>query len=112
MNGHAEPMLKRINIDKVLSELTLVEKISLLTGSDLWHTTPLPDHGIPAVRLTDGRELPIKRRVHLDHLMMSFSCLSTIAVGVRGTAFFAGVPSNCFPVSRPKFTVSRLSGLI
>jgi len=74
MNSHAEPTSKRINIDKVLSELTLVEKISLLTGSDMWHTTPLPDHGIPAVRLTDGRELLIERRVHLDHLMMSFSC--------------------------------------
>jgi len=66
MNGHAKPTPKRIDIDKVLSELTLVEKISLLTGSDLWHTTPLPDHGIPAVRLTDGRELSTVRDVCVD----------------------------------------------
>jgi hypothetical protein len=68
MNGHAKPMPKRIDIDKVLSELTLVEKISLLTGSDLWHTTPLPDHGIPAVRLTDGREWLVERCVYDYHL--------------------------------------------
>ncbi|KAG7528588.1 hypothetical protein FFLO_06074 [Filobasidium floriforme] len=62
-----------LDLDSILPQLTLVEKISLLTGSDLWHTTPLERLQIPAVRMTDG------------------------PVGVRGTAFFAGIASNCYP---------------
>lgn len=108
MNGHTETMPQRIDIEKVLSELTLVEKISLLTGSDMWHTTPLPNHGIPAVRMTDGRESSTERCVpHYRYLMFS-AVVCLVAVGVRGTAFFAGVPSNCFPVCRSnRTTLSR-----
>ncbi|KAK4552012.1 beta-glucosidase [Recurvomyces mirabilis] len=62
-----------IDVEKVLSELTLDEKISLLAGTDFWHTAAIPKHGIPSLRTSDGPN------------------------GVRGTRVFNGVPAACFP---------------
>ena len=39
----------------------------------MWHTHPLPHHGIPSIRVSDGPN------------------------GVRGTRFFNGIPAACFP---------------
>ncbi|KAJ7780939.1 glycoside hydrolase family 3 protein [Mycena metata] len=64
-----------MDIDQTLSKLTLVQKVKLLTGSGWWHTEAIPEAGIPAVRMSDGPN------------------------GVRGTQFFNGVPSSCFPAS-------------
>lgn len=61
------------SVDDVLSQLTVDEKIALISGSDPWHTYPVPRLGIPRIRLTDGPN------------------------GVRGTKFFNGVPAACFP---------------
>lgn len=49
------------------------EKIALLGGRDVWHTVDIEAKGIPPVRMSDGPN------------------------GVRGTQFFNGTPSNCFP---------------
>ncbi len=48
---------------------------SLLTypGADWWHTNALPQHGVPAIRVSDGPN------------------------GVRGTRFFNGIKAACFP---------------
>lgn len=46
---------------------------SLETGKGFWHTTPLPAHSIPSIRLSDGPN------------------------GVRGTRIFDGVSSSCLP---------------
>ncbi|TDZ40702.1 putative beta-glucosidase K [Colletotrichum trifolii] len=62
-----------VDVDRVLDEATLAEKISLLAGSDFWHSTPLPQHGVPAVKCTDGPN------------------------GVRGSRFFNPVPALCIP---------------
>jgi beta-glucosidase len=62
-----------IDIDAVLPQLTLHEKIALLSGTDFWHTYAVERLGIPPIRLSDGPN------------------------GVRGTKFFAGTPSACFP---------------
>jgi beta-glucosidase len=61
------------SVDDVLSQLTVDEKIALISGSDPWHTYSVPRLGIPRIRLTDGPN------------------------GVRGTKFFNGVPAACFP---------------
>ncbi|KAJ3541039.1 hypothetical protein NM208_g4789 [Fusarium decemcellulare] len=62
-----------IDVDKILAQLTDREKVSLLAGIDFWHTKPLPDHGVPSLRLSDGPN------------------------GVRGTRFFNSVPAACLP---------------
>ena len=41
-------------IDKLLSKMTLDEKISMLAASDLWFTTPVPRLNIPYVHVADG----------------------------------------------------------
>ncbi|KAF2500914.1 putative beta-glucosidase I [Lophium mytilinum] len=65
--------MKPLDIDKVLDELTITEKIELLSGTDFWHTKAIPRLNIPAIRTTDGPN------------------------GARGTRFFNGVPAACFP---------------
>ncbi|KAJ9656699.1 beta-glucosidase [Coniosporium apollinis] len=60
-------------VDTVLAELTLDEKIALLSGIDFWHTAPVHRLGVPSIRLSDGPN------------------------GVRGTRFFNGVPAACLP---------------
>ena len=62
-----------IDVDKVLSKLSLNQKISLTSGIDFWHTQPIHEYGIPSIRLSDGPN------------------------GVRGTRFFNGVAAACFP---------------
>ncbi|HVN16784.1 MAG TPA: glycoside hydrolase family 3 C-terminal domain-containing protein [Anaerolineales bacterium] len=42
------------DIDKLIKQMTLEEKISLLAGADLWHTVAIPRLGIPAIKMTDG----------------------------------------------------------
>lgn len=65
--------VKKIDIDEVLSCLTLHEKIGLVTGLDSWHTFPVHRLGIPSLRISDGPN------------------------GVRGTKFFNSVPTSCIP---------------
>ncbi|KAF9873970.1 Cel3c [Colletotrichum karsti] len=67
------PPRKLVNIGRVLENATLAEKISLLAGSDFWHSTPLPQHDVPAIKCTDGPN------------------------GVRGSRFFNPVPALCIP---------------
>ena len=64
------------NVEDVLFQLTLDEKIALISGSDAWHTAAIPRFGVPKIRLTDGPN------------------------GVRGTKFFNGVPAACLPCGK------------
>jgi len=41
-------------VDEILSQLTLKEKIALLSGRDSWRTMPVERLGIPSVTMTDG----------------------------------------------------------
>ncbi len=41
-------------IDDLLKQMTLEEKISLLAGADLWRTVAIPRLGIPQIKVSDG----------------------------------------------------------
>ncbi|MBK8137241.1 MAG: glycoside hydrolase family 3 C-terminal domain-containing protein [Chloroflexi bacterium] len=63
------------NIQHLLEQMTLEEKISLLAGASAWRTVPIERLGIPAIKVTDGPN------------------------GARGDSSFAGgLPSAAFPV--------------
>ena len=62
-----------IDVEWVLSQLTLSEKVALVAGKDFWHTVPVPRLGVPSLRMSDGPN------------------------GIRGTRFFQGVPAACLP---------------
>ena len=43
-----------MNIKKIISEMTLQEKIAFCTGADFWHTREMPKLGVPAMMMSDG----------------------------------------------------------
>lgn len=65
--------MSKFDIEELIGELTLQEKIALIAAKDFWHTSPVERLGIPSVRVSDGPN------------------------GVRGTKFFNSVPSAAFP---------------
>ena len=65
---------------ELVSQMTLEEKASLLSGSDFWHLQPLPRLGLPGVMVSDGPHGLRKQAADSDHLGMG-----------------AAVPATCFP---------------
>jgi beta-glucosidase len=43
-----------VNVENLLKEMTLEEKISLAAGADDWHTAAIERLGIPSIGMTDG----------------------------------------------------------
>lgn len=71
-----------MDIEKVLSELTLEEKAGLCSGGDFWHTKGVKRLGIPPLMLTDGPHGLRKQIGSADNLGIGCS-----------------VPSTCFPAA-------------
>ena len=71
-----------LNVDQLLTELTLEEKASLTLGSDFWHTAPVERLDVPAIMVSDG---PHGLRAQLDE---------ADHVGLGGS-----VPATCFPTA-------------
>ena len=57
-----------MDIQKLLSEMTLEEKCSLLSGADFWHTKAVKRLGIPAMMMSDGPHGLRKQDQTGDHL--------------------------------------------
>lgn len=68
-----------LDIDKLLSELTLEEKAALTSGTGFWSTTPIERLGIPSITMSDGPN-GVRRQPDGGHL----------GVG-------ASRPATCFP---------------
>ncbi|KXJ87223.1 beta-glucosidase [Microdochium bolleyi] len=62
-----------LDVEDVISQLTLEEKISLLSGRNFWDTRDIPRLGVPSLRFSDGPN------------------------GARGQRFFNGVAAACMP---------------
>ncbi|TLD04095.1 hypothetical protein PgNI_11288 [Pyricularia grisea] len=62
-----------LDVDDVISRLTIEEKVALLSGKDFWQTRDVPRLNVPSLRFTDGPN------------------------GARGQRFFNGTPAACFP---------------
>lgn len=43
-----------MDIEKILSQMTLEEKVALCSGADFWQTKAMERHGIPSFFLCDG----------------------------------------------------------
>ena len=68
-----------IDVENVLGQLTLHEKVKLLSGIDNWHLAPVERLGIPSIRTSDGPN------------------------GVRGTQFFNGTAAGtCHTILFPE----------
>lgn len=61
------------SVDELVAELTVEEKVSLLAGTDWWHTAAVDRLGIPPLKMSDG------------------------PAGVRGAHVSGGPPSASFP---------------
>jgi len=68
-----------IDVENVLSQLTLDEKAALATGTGFWSTTPVERLGVPAITMSDGPH-GVRRQPEGDHL------------GIGGS-----YPATCFP---------------
>ncbi|KAJ5943462.1 hypothetical protein N7516_003630 [Penicillium verrucosum] len=66
-------MPQTFDVEHVLANISEQDKIALLSGTDFWHTHPIPQFNVPSIRATDGPN------------------------GIRGTKFFAGIPAACLP---------------
>lgn len=71
-----------LDIDALLSELTLAEKASLTSGSSFWYTAPVERLGIPGIMVSDGPHGLRAQPGAGDH------------VGLGGS-----LPATCFPTA-------------
>lgn len=46
--------MEKINIDKLISEMTLEEKASLCSAADAWHTKRIDRLNLPSAMVSDG----------------------------------------------------------
>jgi beta-glucosidase len=65
---------------EIVTQLTVEEKASLMSGVDFWHTEAVPRADIPSIMLTDGPHGVRKQTTAGDHLGLNSS-----------------VPATCFP---------------
>ena len=63
-----------------LSAFTDAQKAALCLGSDMWHTAPVPEHGVEALVLSDGPHGLRRQPDGGDH------------AGIGGS-----LPATCFP---------------
>jgi len=71
-----------MDINRLLQNLTREEKIALVSGSDQWHTAPIPRLGIPAIMMSDGPHGLRKQEMTGDNMGLGDS-----------------VPATCFPTA-------------
>src|SRR4051794_7840562 len=71
-----------LDVDRLLTELTVAEKASLTSGSAFWYTTPVERLGVPRIMVSDGPHGLRAQPGDSDHL------------GLGGS-----LPATCFPTA-------------
>jgi beta-glucosidase len=71
-----------LDVDRLLSELTVPEKASLTSGSSFWYTAPVERLGIPKIMVSDGPHGLRAQPGESDHVGLGDS-----------------VPATCFPTA-------------
>ena len=64
-----------MNIEKIISEMTLEEKASFVSGHDMWTTEKFERVGIPSIFMSDGPHGLRKQEKEPEHLLMRFVSL-------------------------------------
>ncbi|WP_026507750.1 glycoside hydrolase family 3 C-terminal domain-containing protein [Butyrivibrio sp. MC2013] len=75
--------MEESRIEELVSQMTLEEKASLLSGDDFWHTKAIERLGIPRMMVSDGPVGLRKQDEHGDHLGVNES--------IKAVCFPAGV---------------------
>jgi len=68
--------------DRLVADMTVLEKTSLMSGSSFWHLKPIERLNLPRIMMADGPHGLRKQAKHADHLGMQ-----------------ASVPATCFPTA-------------
>ena len=76
-----------MNIDKIIEDMSLEEKISLGSGKDFWHTKEMKQHNLPSIMVADGPHGLRKQEEGADNLGINQS--------VSATSFPTAVSSAC-----------------
>lgn len=66
-----------MDVEKILSQMTLEEKASLCSGRDFWHTKAIARLGIPSAMMCDGPHGLRKQVGEGDHLGINVSIETT-----------------------------------
>ncbi len=76
-----------MNIEKLISDMSLEDKIALGSGKDFWHTKDMEKYGIPSLMMSDGPHGLRKQETDADMLGINQS--------VPATSFPTAVSSAC-----------------
>ena len=80
-------------IADVVAQLSVDEKILLLSAPNWWNTNEVKRLGIPAIRMSDGPN------VRAPSFPLVACAKLVITQGVRGSSHFVPTPAQCLPVS-------------
>ena len=75
-----------MDIQKIISQMTLEEKTALLSGRDFWHLKGVERLGVPEIMVTDGPHGLRKQAGESDHLGLNASVPATAFPTAAATA--------------------------